>query len=312
MPIVAKLFIAVVCVAGLLAAYTGVATWWVERTYPPIGDFVTVEGVRLHYVAAGDGPPVVLLHGASASLRDFDASILPDLARDHRVIAFDRPGYGYSERPAGGWPDPARQAALIHEALRTLGVERPVLVGHSWAGAVVLAYLLDRPDDAAGGGLLAGAVNAWEGGVDWTVDAAGRPILGKLFAWTLVFPFGQAFLDSAIGGVFAPEAPTPDYRTRTGAILALRPGAFSASSEDVRNLSEFLEGQSRRYGEIASPLLLITGERDIIVPAWNHADRLAARLPHAQRVDLPGAGHALHHTHAAEVVRLIGDFVHQR
>ena len=312
MPFVAKLALAVVCVVGLPAAYTAMATWWVERSYPPIGDFVTVQGVRLHYVAAGEGPPVVLLHGASASLRDFDASILHELARDHRVIAFDRPGYGYSDRPADGWPDPARQAALVHDALQVLGVERSVLVGHSWAGAVVLAYLLDHPEDAAGGVLLAGAVNAWEGGVDWTVDVAGWPVLGELFARTLVFPFGQVFLDSAIGGVFAPEAPTPDYRARTGAILALRPGAFRASSEDVRNLSDFLEGQGRRYGEIASPLLLITGERDTIVPAWNHADRLAARLPHARRIGLPGAGHALHHTHAAEVVRLIGEFATRR
>ncbi len=309
MPLAIKLTLSCVAVLGLLALYTTAASWRVEHAYPPTGKFVEVEGLRLHYIAAGEGPPVVLLHGASASLRDFDASILRDLAQDHLVIAFDRPGYGYSERPDDGWPDPARQAALIHAALETLGVERPVLIGHSWSGSVVLAYLLAHPEAARGGVLLAGTANAWEGGVGWVNEVAGWPVLGLVFASTLVFPLGQLLLDTVIAGVFAPEPPPPDYRVRTAAILALRPRAFRASAEDLRHLSGFLQGQQGRYEEIESPLLLVTGSGDEIVPAWNHADPLAARLPHAQRVDLPGAGHALHHSRADDVVRLIRAFI---
>jgi len=308
MSFAAKFVIALSCALALMAAYTTAATWNIERSHPPIGEFVTVDGVRLHYFAAGDGPPLVLLHGASASLRDFNASILPDLVRTFRVIAFDRPGYGYSDRPAGVWPDPAMQADLIHQALDALGVEQPVLVGHSWSGSVVLAYLLDHPDQASGGVLLAGAVNPWKGGVSWFVDLTGWPVIGRLFTTTLAFPMGQLFLNSAIEKVFAPESPPTEYRTRTSAVLALRPDAFHASAEDVRGLSGFLERQSPLYDQIESPLLLITGERDTIVPAWNHAEKLAARLPHARHVELAGAGHALHHTHAKDVVRLIEDF----
>lgn len=312
MPFVAELIIALVGLFSLMAAYTVAATWWVERAHPPIGDFITVQGLRLHYVAAGDGPPIVLLHGANTSLADFDASILRDLARDHHVIAFDRPGYGYSDRPVDGWPDPARQADLIREALKTLDVERPLLVGHSWSGSLVLAYLLNYPKDATGGVLLAGAVNSWEGGVSWFVNVAGWPVIGQLFSSTLALPFGQLLLNSAIDDIFAPEPPTPGYRSRTSVDLSLRPGAFRASSEDLRNLNDFLRAQSPRYEQIDSPLLLITGERDTIVPAWNHADALVARLPDARRVDLAGAGHALHHSRAAEIVRLIRDFGRQR
>lgn len=308
MSFTSKIIVGLGCVLALLAAYTAIATWKVERDHPPIGDFVTVDGVRLHYLAAGDGPPLVLLHGASASLRDFNASVLPVLARSFKVIAFDRPGYGYSARPTSPWPNPAIQADLIRQALDALGVERPLLVGHSWSGSVVLAYLLNQPRHAAGGVLLAGAVNPWQGGVSWFVDLAGWPIVGRLFTATLAFPLGQLVLDPAIENVFAPEAPTTDYRTRTSAILALRPDAFYASTEDVRSLSAFLEQQSPRYEGIDAPLLLITGEQDTIVPAWNHAEKLAARLPHARHIELPGAGHALHHTRAEDVVRLIEDF----
>ena len=298
-------------VIGLLAVYTAVATARVERAYPPLGSFVNVDGIDLHYVARGpaDGPPVVLLHGASASLRDFDASILADLAQDHRVIAFDRPGHGYSERPGGGWPDPAAQAALIQQAVAALDITQPVLVGHSWSGAVVMAYLLNHGGDAAGGVLLAGAVNPWEGGVSWFRNVAGWPVVGSVFSRTLVFPLGQLVMESAIAGVFAPEMPTPGYRDRTGAALALRPAAFRASADDVRYLSGFLEGQSLRYDDVARPLLLITGDRDTTVPAWNHTDPLSARLPDAERVVLTDAGHALHHSRQDDVARLIRGFV---
>ena len=111
--------------------------------------------------------------------------------------------------------------------------------------------------------------------------------------------------------MFHPETPTLDYRAKTGAILALRPNAFRASAEDVRRLSKYLAVQSLRYNEITNPLLLITGENDAIVPAWNHAERLVNRLPHAKIVELEGAGHILHHSHRTEVVRLVTDFVKQ-
>tara|TARA_R110000868_G_scaffold11981_37_gene58205 strand:+ start:1631 stop:2578 length:948 start_codon:yes stop_codon:yes gene_type:complete len=292
-----------------LTAYTYAASRWLERLYPPLGSFVEIAGQRLQYLSQGEGQSIVLLHGANASLQDFKASLFDPLAKDYRVIAFDRPGYGYSTRSFEQWPDPEVQADIIHQALAKLGVENPVLVGHSWAGSVVMAYLLKYPDAVAGGVLLAGATHPWEGGVSSNVQLAGVAVLGKLFTSTLVMPVGQMVFDTAVEAVFAPEQPTDDYRARTGAVLALRPAAFQASAEDVRNLSSFLEGQSRRYGEIKKPLLLVTAENDTIVPAWNHAERVVLQVPQAELVELPGAGHALHHTRTDKVVQLIRDFV---
>ncbi|MEP3275713.1 MAG: alpha/beta hydrolase [Stappiaceae bacterium] len=294
-----------------LGAYTVLATWRIESNYPPLGKFVEVSSGRLHYLDAGEGVPIVLLHGASASLRDFQASILPELAKKHRVIAFDRPGYGYSERIADGWLSPAKQAAIIREALEKIGADRPIIVGHSWAGSVALAYALDYPDEISGAVLLAGAVNSWETGVSWSNSAAGIAVVGPVFSSTIVFPAGQALLESAVSNVFSPEQPPAGYLERTGAILAIRPGAFRSSAEDVRNLSAFLELQERRYDKIEVPLLLVTGEKDTIVPAWNHADRLAKRLPDAKLVELEGAGHALHHSRRDMVIHLIDEFIQE-
>src|SRR5580658_1004417 len=97
-----------------------------ERANPPSGRFVHTRGVKLHYLERGAGPPVVLLHGNGVSALDWAVSgVLDGLAVDHRVIAFDRPGFGYSERPRDKTWTPLEQAELLHAALMQLGVERP-------------------------------------------------------------------------------------------------------------------------------------------------------------------------------------------
>lgn len=294
--------------AGALALYSAYGVWRTERHYPPLGRFLEVDGIRLHFVEAGVGPPIVLLHGANTTLRDFAASILPLLARHHRVIAFDRPGYGYSERPSGAWPDPARQADILRRALALLGIERPILVGHSWSGAMVLAYLLDHAEHASAGVLLAGASHPWTGGVAWTRRVAGIPIVGELFARTIVYPVGRLLLRRVVAEVFAPDPVTPRYLERTGVVLALRPRSFLVDAQDVRELSEYLRRQSRRYHQIHLPLLLITGDADDVVPPWNHAKRLIEQAPYADLVVLDKAGHALHHSRPKDVADLIRAF----
>lgn len=306
------LIILVAAAVLLLALYTYGASKWLENKFPPLGQFVEVGGERLHYLSKGKGQTVVLLHGASASLRDMEASLVDDLAKDFHVIAFDRPGYGYSSRNNGTWPNPDIQAVLIEKALAKLGIEQPILVGHSLAGSVVMAYLLRFPDQVSGGILLAGATHSWDTGVSPNVQLASAPVIGPLFTSTLVMPVGQAVFDGAIENVFSPEAPTSGYQERTGAMLALRPGPFRASAQDVKNLSPFLENQSMRYSEIEAPLLLVVAEKDTIVPAWNHADRVVKVLPQAELVELAGAGHALHHSRKDDVVKLIRGFVTQQ
>lgn len=298
----------VLVVLAILGLASQIGAIRVEEAHPPQGEFVIVDGIRLHYTETGIGPAVVLIHGASTSLLDFEASIVEPLSRSHRVIAVDRPGHGYSERPDGGWPDPARQAGYLHGLLRELGVESPVLVGHSWSGSVVLAYLLAYPDSAAGGILLAGGSHPWQGGVAWYNDVAGVPLLGDLFVNTVAYPMGQLLLDAAIANVFDPNPVTQGYRRQTGVELSLRPRSFDANAEDVRRLSDFLGRQSRRYAEIQQPLLLLTGAEDDIVPSWNHADRLERQVEHTERIDFEDTGHALHHVRPEQVAAAISRF----
>ncbi|SAL86767.1 alpha/beta hydrolase fold protein [Caballeronia arvi] len=114
------------------------------RQHPPIGRFVEVEGVRLHYLEKGTGTAVVLLHGNTVTVQDMVCSGLFDqLAEKHRVIAFDRPGYGFSERPRNRLWTSQAQARLFREALKQLDVKQPVVLGHSWGTLVALDLAVD-------------------------------------------------------------------------------------------------------------------------------------------------------------------------
>ena len=146
--------------SGLLWAAAGLAASWlfvqarsrqVEREHPPEGKFVTVDGVRLHYLERGEGPALVLLHGNGVYSKDFELSGLLDMASSHyRVIAFDRPGFGYSERPRSTVWTPDKQARLLHHALQEIGVDSAIVLGHSWGTMVALAMGLQVPDFVRG------------------------------------------------------------------------------------------------------------------------------------------------------------------
>src|SRR5919199_1117714 len=144
------------------------------------GEFVSVEGVRLHYLSRGEGRPVVLLHGNSGFAHDFASVLEAADQEEFRALAFDRPGHGFSERPAQDGAM-SSQARLIRGALEALGVRRPLVVGHSWGAALALSYALQYPDDAAALVLLAPAVFSEE-----VTYAAQRilveiPVLSELF-----------------------------------------------------------------------------------------------------------------------------------
>ena len=324
--------------AGLLALSWGLATRS-ESLHPPIGRFVDVDGRRVHVRDRGtppddpSAPVVVLLHGASTSLLDFEPALAPALADTFRVVSVDRPGHGYSERGSSRPPgaataldraapdaagraasdppciDPYAQAAAARAALEALGIERAVWIGHSWAGSVVLAALLEEADHARAGVLLGGVTHPWKSDDAWHAELAARPLLGPLFAWQYIEPGGRLSLDAAIASVFAPERVPPGYVEQTGVTLSLRPWAYRRNAEDLTRLSAHLEAQSTRYPTIERPLLSITGSADDVVPPENHDARLALQLPALRSVTLEGAGHAFHHTRTARVAELVTAFV---
>jgi len=281
-----------------------------EKQFPRQGKLVRSHDADLHYVDVGpldpdgiDRAPIVLVHGASGNLRDFEASLIPLLADKHRVLAFDRPGHGWSERPDGpDMHDPARQAAVIHEALENLGVTRPVLLGHSWGGAVASAYALSFGADLSGLLVLAGATHPWKGQVAWYHRLLAKPVLGTVFLWGVVVPLGRVMAAAGVKSTFAPDPAPTGYEEAIGLSLLFRPDHFRHNSTDTSRLRDHLAGQSARYHEIAVPTVIITGNRDQTVLAKLHSYALHEQITGSELIKLEGVGHMPHHVRPDIVV----------
>jgi len=305
MMLVVALFIVVL--AGGLIWYNRYRCRAAEAQFPPNGQFVTVEGNKLHYIKKGTGQPVVFLHGGVLTGNDFAKAI--DLASEqgYLAIAFDRPGYGYSERPRNEQVTPAVQARLIHGALQKLGIEKPILVAHSWSGAMVLSYALSYPDDISGIVTLGAAVYkegypAEHG--DPISTLVTTPFIGDVFLYTLLkSPLGTALAKKVVKETFAPE-PVPAGYGEAALALWLRPKQFRANREDVLAFTPFAAETSKRYKEIQHPVVIAVGEDDPF-GTIEQAHRLKQDIPHAQLMILPDVAHMIPQNHPELVMEAI-------
>ncbi len=306
------LLLTIVAILGAARAITAVEAARIEAAHRASGRFVQVAGGQLHVLELGaaapeDQLPIVLVHGASGNLEDLRLALGDRLAANRRVILVDRPGHGWSDRP-GGVADasPARQAALIAEALDRIGVERFVLLGHSLGGAVASALALAYPARVAGLVLLAPVTHPWEGGLAWHNAILSTPVIGPIFAHTVALPLAVLLLDRGVASVFAPQSTPSDYVRRAAIRLLLRPAELVANAQDIAALKGFVTAQAPRYGEIGAPTVILTGSADITVSPHIHARAVAAAVPHARLIVLAGVGHMPHHADADAVVAAIG------
>jgi pimeloyl-ACP methyl ester carboxylesterase len=293
-----------ILVIGAVVTLIGKAL--IEWAHPPHGRFVEIGGVRQHVVeigrAASDAPPIVLIHGAGCNLEDMRLALGDRLAGRHRVVLIDRAGLGWSKRSGRRGNSPAYQAAILREVLDRLGVGRAVIVGHSWGGALAAAFALDHPSRVAGLALLAPPLYPFPRRVTWLYEIFAMPVFGWLYAHSLALPLGAPFVGLAMASAFLPQLSPRGYIKRTGVLLLLRPATFLANARDVAALKSNLKAQAARYHTIAAPTLIMTGDRDLIVPPKDHAIACAAAVPNAKLVVLPGIGHMLHHAAADRVI----------
>lgn len=279
--------------------------------WPPEGVFIELDGRRVHAVTQGTGPDLVLIHGASGNTRDMTFRFMGLLADRYRVTAFDRPGLGYTDAaPAGGQFDtggesPMEQAELLRAAAAELGIERPIVLGHSYGGAVALAWALGDPDGTAAVVDVSGVAMPWPGRLGW-LYRANLPWLGRAVVPPVVAAFAPEWLvDRAVEATFAPD-PVPDgYAEHLGTGLSIRRASFRENAAQVNALRDHIVEQSRHYGSLAVPLEIVHGEADSIVPATIHAVPLSRLVPDANLVLLPGVGHMPHHVAPEAVVAAI-------
>jgi pimeloyl-ACP methyl ester carboxylesterase len=270
---------------------------------PNAGEFVSVKGLRLHYVSLGAGRAVMLLHGNAGFAQDFSL-VMPALAeKGFRAIAFDRPGHGKSERPVNEEATVALQADLIREALRELRVEKPILVGHSWGALVVLQYALRFPGEVSGLVLLAPAVYPDEEQFGFEKSLIEIPRIGNLIL-KMSSPFIDKEIRSNLVRAFAPDEVPADYLELATTIWN-RPQQIKAVIQDEAIYNPTVKSLSARYDKIQTETIIVTGDSDKEVDPEKHAIPLHWEIAHSELRVLPATGHMIPHTRPRAVLDAI-------
>ena len=296
-----RAILAVVLVIAALSVYTLYAESNVRARYPPTGEFMTIPpGTQVHFTdTGGAGAPVVLLHGNPGSVRDFD-KVTAALQDGHRVLAIDRPGHGYSDRPAAATP--RDQAAWLFHVMTRLGTPPPVMVGHSWGGALALIYAIENPWEVAGLVLVGtrGVAGTDHGSAIYSMSRT--PVVGAFLRWTVLIPIGRGLVANGLREAYSPD-PVPPEEISAAQALWLRPGQSEATVWDTANLQSALASYLSRLDKVRVPVTIVVGDRDSLLAESRELHRL---MPNSTLRVVPGAGHMLPKTRPdiiAEAVR---------
>jgi pimeloyl-ACP methyl ester carboxylesterase len=307
------LLVLLCCLAGCLPlAWLGQspATLPTEQLADPDSVFVDVDGLHVHYKVAGEGEPaVVLLHGFAASVFSW-RKVMEPLSEGGMVVAFDRPGFGLTERPMPGEGEgespysPEAQADLTVALLDELGIDRAVLVGHSAGGTVALLTALRYPHRVEALVLEDAAVYENAGTPEWMGPFLRTPPMGRLGPLLVrsLTLWGEAAIRTAWSD---PDKITVELIS--GYKKPLRVENWDRALWEVVLASHPL-GLEERLDEVSAPALAITGGCDRIVPTRN-SERLAAELPAAELVVIADCGHVPHEECPAEFLLAATEFL---
>ena len=276
-----------------------------ERNNPPKGRFLKVNGVRLHYIERGAGTPLVLLHGNGSMIQDFESSGLIHLAaKDYRVIVFDRPGFGHSQRPRTTVWGPDAQAELIKSALAELGVSKAIVLGHSWGASVGVAMGLKYPELVQGLVLASGYYYPTLRPDVVALAAPSLPLVGDLLSHTISPLLSRAIWPLMIAKIFGPK-PVPRKFNGFPKEMALRPSQIRASAAESALMIPDGFRLRPQYANLKMPVVIIAGEEDKLIDVDTQSARLHANVPQSSFHRVPRNGHMIQQTATDEVMSAI-------
>ena len=261
----------------------------------------------LHAATDGEGPDVLLLHGALATHQDWLAGPFGALTRFGRITAIDRPGHGLSRRRRFEG-DPRAQARQIAAGLDALGIARAVVVGHSMGGLVALALaelFAERVSELV---LVAPIAFPELRLIEHNLLAPrAMPVLGPLLSRAGEATVDPAFLRTTQALMFSPQAVPEHWRETYPWDQVLTPAAMVAEGEDCAAILPGSPLGLIDVGRIKTPTQVITGTDDKIVEDERQAKLLARIMPDARLTELRGIGHMAHHAQPEIVIEAVRD-----
>ena len=283
-----------------------------ENDNPPVGQFLEVNGVRLHYVERGSGTPLVLLHGNGSMIQDFESSGLINLAaKNYRVIVFDRPGFGHSDRPRNVVWTPAAQADLINSALHRLGVSHAIVLGHSWGASVAVALALKYPKLVQGLVLASGYYYPTLRPDVVALSAPAVPLVGDILGHTLSPIVSRVMWPLLMAKIFGPRS-VPKKFEGFPKEMALRPSQIRASAAETALMIPDAFHFRDQYVNLKMPVVIVAGDEDRLIDIDAQSTRLHRDVPQSRFHRVPGTGHMIHQTATGVVMSAINEVAEDR
>jgi pimeloyl-ACP methyl ester carboxylesterase len=262
-----------------------------QRDNPPQGQFIDIDGVRLHYVERGNGRPLFLFHGNGSMIQDFESSGLIDLAAEnYRVIVFDRPGFGHSLRPRNVVWTPEAQADLLMTALDRLHVQRAIVLGHSWGASVAVALAIRHPAFVEALVLASGYFFPTARVDVVGLSAPAIPGLGDIASFTLSPIVSRLMWPAMLRKMFGPRS-VPEKFAGFPKEMAVRPSQIRASAAETALMIPAAFASSKTYDELAMPMIIIAGEDDRLIDIDEQSGRLHDEVKQSKLHRIAGAGH---------------------
>jgi pimeloyl-ACP methyl ester carboxylesterase len=271
---------------------------------PKIFDY---HGVKINYYEAGQGPPVILLHGLGGCSYSW-RFLAPALSHDHRVFTFDLKGCGLSAKPEDGKYAISDQADLVAEFIRTRDLHDLVVIGLSMGGGVTLmTYQKVREDQPARiKSLVLIDSTGYPQKKPWFIWLANAPVLGSV-GGKLVSP--RFFTAQVLRKCYYHKDRITEEQIDTYAYYASLPGAREAVIAAAQQLVPAdIDGLIAQYKTISVPVLIIWGEEDEVVPL-SLGKNFHRDIPGSEIVILPKCGHIPPEEEPGETTRLVKEFL---
>ena len=291
---------------GLPFTYTQLEVKKIENKYPPLGYFKNIDGYNIHYTDIGSGQPVVLLHSQPANERQFDL-LKNKLKENYRVISIDRPGMGYSEGPKINSSERLfLQAEIISKLLDEIIDEKPIVVGHSYGGALALSLALYEEKNIKKLILVNTVSHPWKGDGVWLpFKIITNPLIGKIFSQTYAMIYGKSVIDRSADDNFPDNKPTPGFVNRVGAELTLRPASLESYALDAINLKSSLSKQYKKYKNLSIPVTILAGKGDRVTPNKTHSFQLHKNIKHSKLIELSNVEHSIPELNPMKIIEEI-------
>jgi pimeloyl-ACP methyl ester carboxylesterase len=278
-----------------------------QRDNPPLGRFIDVDGVHLHYVERGNGRPVVLFHGNGSMIRDFESSGLIDLAAEnYRVIVFDRPGFGHSLRPRNVVWTPEAQADLFKKALDRLNVRRAIVLGHSWGASVAVALAIRHPSFVEALVLASGYYFPTARADAAASSLPAIPGLGDIISYTISPLLSRLMWPIMLRKVFGPRS-VPAKFGGFPKEMAVRPSQMRASAAEAALMIPAAYASSKTYSELEIPTIILAGEDDRLIDINEQSVRLHDEVKQSRLHRITGAGHMIQQSATPDLMAAINE-----